>query len=93
MGAQDPPETGSQGEALIAGKISAQPTLLRLGGGDRSSKRRRGSRAGNGPPDQRRTRHGLGQFRRFGGLPQRAEVRCLLVQEAIVGSAAVHLAR
>ena len=55
MGAQDPPETGSQGEALIAGKIPAQPALLRFGGGDRSSKRRRGSRAGNGPPDQRRT--------------------------------------
>ena len=37
-------------------------------------------------------RHGLGQFR-FGGLLQRAGVRCFLGQETVVGRAVVHRAR
>jgi len=62
--------------------------------GDRTGKRAEGIMDGERPAETSgEPRHGLGEFRRFGGLPQRAEVRCFLVQEAVVGRAVVHRAR
>jgi hypothetical protein len=79
---------------MVPGAVVEREPGLGQRPGDRASKRAEGVMGGQraagtiGEP-----RHGLGQFRRFGGLPQRAEVRCFLVQETVVGRAVVHLAR
>ena len=62
--------------------------------GDRTSQRAERVTGGQRPAGTiGEPRDGLGQFRRFGGLLQRAEVRCFPVQETVVGRAVVHLAR
>ena len=79
---------------VVPGAVVERETRSRSAPGRSTSERTEGvTGGGRAAGTSGEPRHGLGQFRRFGALLQRAEVRCFLVQKTVVGTAVVHLAR